>query len=154
MPGCRNVVVVRPLRLPLASRNATERRATRAMKIRCLLFGMLVLVTAPLGAGSGDRLAIRVTPKVALAPALLIVQTTVESNAQNRSIEVIAESDDFYRGSEIPLDGDKAPRTTRFEFRDLPGGVYRVAAVLKGANEQRLAETGLTVTVVESDLAR
>jgi len=124
------------------------------MKVRYLLGGVLALLTVPFVAGAGDRLTMRVSPTVAFAPAYLVVQTQVEANAKNRSIEIIAESGDFYRSSEIQLDGEKAPRTTRFEFRGLPGGQYTVAAVLKGADAEPLALTRQNVNVVESLLAR
>jgi len=124
------------------------------MNVRYLLGGVLALLTAPLVAGAGDRLTMRVSPTVAFAPAYLVVQTQVAANAKNRSIEIIAESGDFYRSSEIQLDGDRAPRTTRFEFRGLPGGLYTVAAVLKGADSEPLALTQQNVNVVESLLAR
>ena len=124
------------------------------MNVRYLLGGVLALLTSPLVTGAGERLTMRVSPTVAFAPAYLVVQTQVEANAKNRSIEIIAESGDFYRSSEIQLDGENAPRTTRFEFRGLPGGQYTVAAVLKGANSEPLALTRRDVNVVESLLAR
>ncbi|MEP7310930.1 MAG: hypothetical protein ABJA98_35990 [Acidobacteriota bacterium] len=124
------------------------------MNVRYLLGGVLALLTAPFVAGAGDRLTMRVSPTVAFAPAYLVVRTQVEANARNRSIEIIAESGDFYRSSEIQLDGEKAPRTTRFEFRGLPGGLYTVAAVLKGADSEPLALTRQNVNVVESLLSR
>lgn len=72
----------------------------------------------------------------------------VESNPANRSIEIIAESADFYRSSEIPLDGEKAARTAQIAFRNLPSGLYRVRAVLKGAGEEQLAQTRQEINVV------
>jgi hypothetical protein len=123
------------------------------MKVRYRLCGVVVLLSAPIGAATGDRLTMRVTPLVAFAPAYLIVQTRIEADDRNRSIEIVAESRDFYRSSEIPLDGDKAPRSSRFEFRGLPGGRYTVAAVLKGTNEV-LALTHQEVNVVETPAGR
>lgn len=120
------------------------------MTSRILLCGMLVLVALPVGTRTGERLAMRVSPAVSMAPADLIVQMTIESSASNRAIEIIAESDDFYRSSEVPLDGANAPRSTRMSFRSLPGGVYIVRAVLKGANEQLLAQTRQEISVVPS----
>jgi hypothetical protein len=104
------------------------------MYIRTVLGLMLMLTTLPIAAREGNRLDIRVTPAVAIAPANLRVRATIEANRSNRAIEIIAESDSFYRSSEIPLDGERAPRTTQLEFRGLPGGVYAVRAVLKGAS--------------------
>jgi hypothetical protein len=115
---------------------------------------MLMLLTSPLGAGTVDRLTMRVTPSVAFAPADLSVQTTVDANAKNRSIEIIVESRDFYRSREIQLDGDQAPRDTLVEMRGLPGGVYTVAAVLKGANGVPLAQLLREVNVVTTPRLR
>jgi hypothetical protein len=124
------------------------------MKLRTLLCGILVVLAAPLGAGSPERLSMRVSPSVAFAPADLSVRTTIEANEQNRTIEIIAESADFYRSSQTPLDGEKAPRTTQFEFRSLPGGAYTVTAVLKGAGDEPLAQTRREINVVEGGSAR
>jgi len=118
------------------------------MKARILLCGISVLLTVPLGVRTGDRLSMRVSPTVAIAPADLTVRTMVESNAANRSIEIIAESADFYRSSEIPLNGEKAARTAHFSFRNLPSGLYSVRAVLKGAGEEQLAQTHQEINVV------
>jgi hypothetical protein len=107
-----------------------------------------VCLAAPLGAG--ERLTIRVSPAVAFAPANLIVRTMVEANKDNRSIEVIAESDEFYRSSELSMDGDRAPRTNLIQFRSLPGGAYQVRAVLKGAGGHELAHSEVNINVVDS----
>src|SRR5215213_4692908 len=103
------------------------------------LFGMLMLTTTlPLGAGAGERLAIKASPAVAFAPANLVVRAMIEADHENRAVEIVAESDNFYRSSQIQLEGDRAPRTAQFEFRSLPSGTYEVRATLIGsAGEQR-----------------
>ena len=120
------------------------------MYVRTLLGLMLMLTALPIAAREASRLDIHVTPAVAMAPANLRVRATIEANRSNRAIEIIAESDDFYRSSEIPLDGDRAPRTTQLEFRGLPGGIYAVRAVLKGANGGVLALARQVINVVGS----
>ncbi|HZP48639.1 MAG TPA: hypothetical protein VFB07_08895 [Vicinamibacterales bacterium] len=65
-------------------------------------------------------------------------------------MEIVAESEDFYRSSEIQLDGDSAPRTTQFEFRSLPPGTYEVRAVLYGAGGDARAEVRQQVNVIAS----
>jgi hypothetical protein len=124
------------------------------MKSRILLCGILVLLTTPVVTPTGERLAMRVSPSVAFAPADLTVRTTIESNASNRTLVIIAESEDFYRSSEIPLDGAKTPRTRSIAFRSLPGGVYSVRAVLMGANDEPLAQTHQEINVVSSSVER
>src|ERR1041384_466738 len=103
------------------------------MKVRAALFGILTL-TATMPLGAGERLALKVSPAVSFAPANLVVRATVPVDADNRAIEIVAESDDFYRSSEIQLEGDRAARTTMFEFRSLPPGTYEVRANLFGSN--------------------
>lgn len=98
------------------------------MQVRAAVVGFLMLTAAP--ASAGEPLVIKVSPNVAFAPANLVVRTTVEANASNRAIAVEAESGQFYRSSERPLDGDKAPRTTTVEFRSLPSGTYQVTVTL------------------------
>jgi len=89
-----------------------------------------------------------VSPSVAFAPANLVVKTTVQRDAANRSMEIIAESATFYRSSEVPLEGDKAPRVSTFEFRSLPSGTYEVTAVLLDGERHPLAEVSRQVSVI------
>ena len=118
------------------------------MKLRASLFGILIL-TSILPAGAGDRLAIKVSPAVCFAPANLIVRTMIEADAENRAVEIVAESPEFYRSSQMQLDGDKAPRTTTFEFRSLPPGTYDVSARLIGSGGER-AQVHQQVNVIAS----
>jgi hypothetical protein len=71
------------------------------------------------------------------------VRVTVEANRSNRTLEVVAESPDFRRSSQISLDGDRAPRLSHFNFRDLPSGVYEVSGTLIGQDglQTRIART-------------
>ncbi len=109
-----------------------------------------VVAGGPGLAAANVPLSIRVSPSVSFAPADLVVRAVVEVNANNRAIEISAESGDFYRSSEIQLDGEKAPRTSQFEFLNLPRGVYEVRAVLKGSQGQALAFARQRINVVQS----
>lgn len=122
------------------------------MRVRAVLIGILLISAAPLGAG--ERLVVRVTPAVAFAPANLNVRATVEANEANRSMEIIAESEDFYRSSEVALDGDRAPRTTMFVFRSLPEGAYQVRAVLRNSSGKELASSVSNVDIMDSGMVR
>jgi len=119
------------------------------MTLRACFLG-IVLFAATLPVGAGERITMKVSPAVAFAPANLVVRTTVEADADNRSIEIIAESPDFYRSSEIQLEGNKAARTTTFEFRSLPSGTYEVRARLIGADGQARAAVRQQVNVMAS----
>lgn len=85
----------------------------------------------------GQKLVMRVSPAVALAPALLTVRTTVEADADNRALEITVDSATFQRTSQIQLDGANAPRFNVFELRDVPTGLYEVRAVLLGTRGPR-----------------
>ena len=63
---------------------------------------------------------------------------------------ISAESNDFYRSSEIQLDGDKAPRTNRLEFRSLPPGSYEVKATLLDASGHSRANVRQQINVIAS----
>ena len=117
------------------------------MKVRQIFWGLLVVASAsPLGAG--EPLTIKVFPAVALAPATLLVRATVESNVENRAIEVVVDSPDFYRSSLIELEGESAPRTTVFELPNLPGGQYVVTTRLFGPSGQTRSALRRTVNVI------
>jgi hypothetical protein len=123
-----------------------------AMNARSLILGMTVAATA--AAGANQPLAIKVSPAVSFAPANLIIRTSVDPDAYNRSLEVVAESDDFYRSSTVMLEGDRAPKTTQFEFRSLPPGEYAVSVVVTGADGRQRAISRGQAKVVESGVAR
>lgn len=94
---------------------------------------MLVAVSTPQARGnSNQRIAIRVSPVMAFAPAMLTVRTTIEPNDDNRSLSIEVDSDTYHRGSEITLDGKNAARLSVFDFRGVPSGLYEVRAVLFG----------------------
>ena len=116
------------------------------MKVRAALFGMLMLTTTlPLGAG--ERMTMKVSPAVAFAPANLIVRAMIVADADNRAMEIIAESEDFYRSSRIQLEGDHAARTNMFEFRSLPPGIYELKLTAAPTGAPTRADSALQPTV-------
>lgn len=116
------------------------------MSIRVLVLTLLALSTAPLLAG--ERIGVHVTPSVAFAPADLQVRASIPADEDNRAIEIIAESHNFYSSSEIQLDGDKAPTTATVEFRSVPVGLYSVRVVVKGTSGKELGSARTEVTIV------
>jgi hypothetical protein len=128
---------------------AAEADGEKSMRWVCALAMMTTTV-----AGAKEPLAMQVSPAISFAPANLVIRTRLEPDADNRAMEVIAESDDFYRSSAIPLEGDRAPRTARFEFRSLPPGEYEVTAVVIGAAGQRRALARSHVNVMETGASR
>ena len=121
------------------------------MKSKTVLLGLLIgAVATPVGAGDRPRLTIRVSPAVSFAPANLVIRATIDSDADNRRVEIVAESPEFYRSSEIQLDGENAPRTSLIEFRSVPTGLYEVRATLRGSSGRERASVRQQVNVVSS----
>lgn len=112
-----------------------------------IVAGAAVILLAP-AANGGERVSLRVTPAVAFAPADLSVRATVEADHANRSMQIEVDSSDFYRSSEIQLDGEHAPRTLTFTFRDVPGGIYDLRATVRDGRGETLAATRSEVNVV------
>jgi hypothetical protein len=98
--------------------------------MRAHLFASALLLSSALSANASERLAIAVSPRQSFAPASLVVRVHLTPNVANRALEIVAESDDYYRSSRIQLDGDGAPTTSLVEFRSLPGGDYDVRVIL------------------------
>ena len=95
-------------------------------------------------------LTVTVSPAVAFAPATLIVRAKIEADSRNRAVEIVAESQNFYRSSEIELDGDKAPRTNTFRFNSLPSGTYEVKATLLDSSGHARAYARSQVNIISS----
>jgi hypothetical protein len=95
------------------------------------------VVAAGRAVNGGEPLRLQVSPTMTRAPADVTVRVSIEAAADNRLLEVVAESADFYRSSQIPIDGANAPPLSVFEFRNLPTGLYQVTGVLVRAGGQR-----------------
>ena len=103
--------------------------------MRRAVFFCIFAVALPLSAG--ERLAMRVSPSVAFEPALLTVRTVIEADIENRALEIVVQSADYYRSSSIQLEGASAPRLNVFEFRNLPNRTYDVMSVLVRSDGER-----------------
>lgn len=101
---------------------------TRVTLAALTIIGMLFASGA---AGASEKLTLRVTPNVSSAPSTVIVKAIVAKNSDNRWLHIEADSGEFFRSSEIQLDGDKAPLVTEIRLPNLPGGEYNVVAVLR-----------------------
>ena len=129
---CRAIAASRMAGLRLAPVTAYElaRSSYRATASR---------VHALLGASADSRLTLRVSPSVAFAPANLFVRATVDVNAENRSLQIIAESTTSTAAARSRSMATMRPRVTLLQFKSVPGGLYAVRAVVRGRAVTRLA---------------
>ena len=126
------------------------------MVVRMILGGVVATLLGgstfhPAPVMAEERLSMRASPHVSFAPANLVIRATVLPDESHRAIEIIAESADFYRASEMPLDGDQGPRNSIFRFQSLPMGSYEVRAVLKGVAGAELASVRTQIDVIDGD---
>jgi hypothetical protein len=127
-------------------------RKEMLMKIGLLVGGLLV--SAGSGLGAGPMFDVHVSPSVSAAPATVRIRVTVAPAADNRAVAIAVDSDDFFRSSEVALEGDRAPRTIFIEYKSLPPGRYEIRGVLVGSRGQQVgvARSGIVVTgIADSD---
>jgi hypothetical protein len=105
-----------------------------------------VCLALPFGIAAADDDAAKVSIKI--RPVVLFaggqVKTTVRTprDPGNRALRVVVEGPDFFASSDVQLDGIDAATSHQFLWKDLPGGPYRVDAIL-------LREGGDKTTVTE-----
>jgi len=61
---------------------------------------------------------------------------------------IVADGEDFYRSSELPLQVDQAPRIIELWLPNVPGGEYAVYAALRDASGHERAVTRESATVL------
>jgi hypothetical protein len=92
-----------------------------------------LLLTAVLPLQADQAITMTVSPRQSLAPTNLSVRLRIQPDADNRVLQVVADSGGFYRSSEISLDGEHSARSAVVEFRNVPSGEYEVSGVLLDA---------------------
>lgn len=102
-----------------------------------LLLAAALALAAPLPATNLAAVAARqaalrasVFPRIGRAPALIKIDALVEPGERNRRLEIIIDSEGYYRSSTIELDGADAPRLHHVEFRGVPAGTHDVLVTL------------------------
>jgi hypothetical protein len=96
---------------------------------------------------SSPSLSLEVSPVVAPGPAFVTVRAFVEPSDDNRSLEIVAQSADFYRSTRVALDGRNSPRMSVVEYPRLPAGRYEITGILVGTAGKRAAAMKLVYLV-------
>jgi hypothetical protein len=112
------------------------------------LFG-LALSTATLAA-AGDPVSIRVNPSVSVAPTMLAIRVNVVPQPENRALEIVLDSGDFYRLSRVQLEGDRGPTINTLRIDSVPAGDYEVTATVIDAGGRRGTRARTFVAVMGS----
>jgi hypothetical protein len=106
---------------------------------------LLLLATTWLGAE--QRLTIGARPATSSAPSDITVSVWVERHAEHRLLRVWVESEDYFRSSDVQLNGERSARVTLLKYRGVPAGSYRVQAelIVSGGRTVEVAATMIQV---------
>jgi hypothetical protein len=98
-------------------------------------------ITAPLVQASDASVAVAVRPTISFAGGEVRAVVRTPRDARNRELRVVVEAADYYASSDVQLNGNDAPATHQFAWKDLPGGDYRVEVILlrEDGEERRVA---------------
>jgi hypothetical protein len=142
--GRRNIPV------PVGGINRTLYESTRHMRVQMLAVALFLSSAASVTAT--NPLTMAITPLQSFAPTTLTIRLHIEPDVDNRALEVITESGDYYRSSRIQLDGADAPKTTSLEIRNLPAGTYEVrSALINSAGRPRASARTEVIVLGASD---
>jgi len=102
-------------------------RRSPIARLRLHLPVTALLLAAP---AADAPVSVAVRPTVTFAGG--DVRTTVRTprDPRNRELRIILDAPDYYASSDVQLDGDNAAATHQFMWKELPGGAYRVEAIL------------------------
>lgn len=92
------------------------------------------------------QVTLRLSARMAFAPAVIRSVIRVAPHADNRRLRLTLDSPDFYRSSDVELDGASAASAHYFNWSALPAGSYTVVATVFGPEGQR-AQTFSTLDV-------
>jgi len=106
---------------------------------------VFVLICLASSVNAGQRLKVYIGN---VSRAEVIVQAIVEQAPENRALEVVAQSEDFYRSSMIELDGERAPRLNSVVLARMPSGLYEVTVHVLNAKGDTVARDFKWVRVV------
>jgi len=100
---------------------------------RLLLVGAAatLLASGAAAASKEQPVLLKVGPAVSFEPGNIRITSRVEPSAANRSLVIEVESASHYSSSELPLDGEQAPRSRSIFLKNLPAGEYEVIATLR-----------------------
>ena len=107
--------------------------ALRIRRVPVFLGVCLLLLGALSGVDGAEPLRLQVTPAASRAPGFVTVRASIEADAENRLLEIVAASPDFYRRSEIEVNGAQGQRLNVF-IPNLPAGEYEFTAILIGTH--------------------
>jgi hypothetical protein len=112
-------------------------RYTTHARDRFLLPFVALLVVGAVSQAADAPVTLSVRPAVLFAGRDVRATVRTPRDVRNRELRIVVEAADYYAASEVQLDGDDAPATHQFNWKELPSGAYRVEAILTRADGER-----------------
>ena len=81
---------------------------------------------------AADELSVRLPYVVSHGDALVRATVWVPRDGDNRMLRITLDSESFYRSSDVPLEGERAPQSHTLVWHKLPPGSYDVTIELVG----------------------
>lgn len=81
---------------------------------------------------ANDELTVRLPSFLMRSASLLRAQVWIPRDQDNRVLRITLDSGTFYRSSDVPLEGERAPQSHTLVWHALPPGAYEVTIELVG----------------------
>lgn len=105
--------------------------------MRRAAYAILAAVTLTIPGSAAEIVQIHLRGHYFSAPANVIVNVTIEPDAENHTLLIEADSDRFVRSSEMELSGAQEKRIHTIQFKNLPEGQYTLRAEVRSRTEVR-----------------
>jgi hypothetical protein len=100
-----------------------------------------VLLAGVLSHAADAPVTLAVRPSVLFAGRDVRATVRTPRDPRNRELRIVVEAADYYKSSDVQLDGTDAPATHQFNLQALPSGTYRVEAILTRDDGERRSAT-------------
>jgi hypothetical protein len=125
--ACGYAVAAQDAQRPAYARSSASRESTAA------LAGAPTRAAVAQADKPADELTLRLTPRFVSAPGYLRSLIRVMPNADNRVMRVSIDSGNYYRSSDIQLEGADAAMSHFLDWKQVPAGKYELKVEVIGA---------------------
>ena|SRR5437867_7484253 len=83
------------------------------------------------------RLMVRLNARFGVQGSDMRALVQVEKNSINRLLRIVVDSENYYRSSDVPLDGEQSAVSHFFTLNNLPAGSYAFLAIVYDRSGER-----------------
>ena len=94
-----------------------------------------LITTAAVSGDAREVVQIRLRGHFFAEPATVQITVAIVPDAQHRLLRIAAAGEQYYRESELTLEGEKDKRLHTVEFKNLPAGAYTLVAEVRSREE-------------------